>query len=112
VDHKRPWEVPRVLGIVLGARVVKGRPEEAALWRRQWRGEQWGMAVRMRLDRKRTVAFYSAQARGDGGVMTVIPPCYGASADARTAGAVDGPAVYRAHGARTVQRRRGSRCLG
>jgi hypothetical protein len=24
VDYKRPWEAPRVLGSVLGARVVKG----------------------------------------------------------------------------------------
>jgi hypothetical protein len=42
----------------------------------------------------------------DGGEAS---PCYGGSADVRTAGAADGPGVRRAHGA--VQRC-GSRCLG
>jgi hypothetical protein len=31
-------------------------------------------------------------------VTAAIPPCYGALAGARTAGAADGPAVRRAHG--------------
>jgi hypothetical protein len=42
----------------------------------------------------------------------VIPSCYGASARACTAGAVDRPGVRRAHGARTAPQRRGSRRLG
>jgi hypothetical protein len=113
VDYKRPWEVPRVLGSVLGARVVKGAaggggaPVAAAMARRTratargWRG--W---------RGKHDALLYARARGDGGVTTVIPLCYGTSADARTAGVADGPGVCRAHGARTTAQRRGSRRLG
>jgi hypothetical protein len=48
---------------------------------------------------------------GDGVVTAAIPPCYGALVGARMAGAGDGPAVRRAHGARTAPRRRGSRRL-
>jgi hypothetical protein len=52
-------------------------------------------------------------ARGFGGddVVAAVPPYYGTLAGARTTGVVDGPAVRRAHSARSVPRRRGSRRL-
>jgi hypothetical protein len=60
VDNKRPWEVPRVLGGVLGVQVAMGTAGggggngatssgETAV-RRGWKGK--------------TAAFYNAQARG------------------------------------------------
>jgi hypothetical protein len=40
VDNKRPWEVPRVLGSVLGAQVAMGTAGGGgAPAARQWRGE-------------------------------------------------------------------------
>jgi hypothetical protein len=68
VDYKRPWEAPRVLGSVLGARVVKGTagrggaPVAAAMAQRAgaaargWRG--W---------RGKHDPLLYARARGDGG---------------------------------------------
>jgi hypothetical protein len=68
----------------------------SGLERQGWRGG-WRNAA----------AFYRAQTRGDDAVTTAIPPYYSALAGACTAGTADGPAVPRAHGARTAPQRCG-----
>jgi hypothetical protein len=84
--------------VCLGRRLRWGRPEEAALRRRQWRGGQRGDGDEGVVGREMRRPFIERGLGDDSVVMAAIPPYYGALAGARTAGAVDGPAVRRAHG--------------
>jgi hypothetical protein len=92
----------------LGRRLRWGQPEEAALRRqRQWRGGQWGNDGDGAVGKEMRQPFIERELGDDGVVTAAIPPYYGALACARTAGAADGPAVRRVHGALTTPRRRG-----
>jgi hypothetical protein len=112
VDNARPWEVPRALGSILGAQVVKGTaggggaPAAAAMARRAV-GDGSVDAV----GRESDTPFIERVLGDDGVVTTAVPSCYGALAGARTTGAADGPVIRRAHCARTTAQRRGSRRL-
>jgi hypothetical protein len=87
---------------VVGASGAVSSPAAAARRGGQGRRHEDGVG-----EEENTAAFYKRGLGCDGGVTTVIPPCYGASS-----GAADGPGVRRGHGARTAPRRRGSRLLG